>query len=274
MQIIPNRQAARVSSTPGATETQKRWCHAAIDRQLEHMSLLPTEASGSRQSYQDRLVEITAADTGIGISAQALPNLFQMFSQVQSTMDRSERGLGIGLALANGLIELHGGSIQAQSAGPGPGSEFAIRLACVAITEPGDLDVNDADEMMRIAPQRVLIADDNRDAAESLGMLLRMDGHEVIVTHDGPGALSAFGDFDPDIVILDIGMPGQNGYEVARQMRERIGDKPLKLIAVTGWGQDNDREKALQAGFDSHLTKPVDPESLTKLMQDDARSTR
>jgi PAS domain S-box-containing protein len=350
--LAPIRQAARVSNTPGATETEKRWCHAVIDRQVEHMSLLLddlldisrvtrgtlalriqptdlrsiisvavetarplidakshtlsveaandatrffadplrvaqvlsnlltnaakyTDAHGTIRlsaGYQDGRVEIRVADTGIGISAQALPNLFHMFSQIQSTMDRSEGGLGIGLALAKGLIELHGGSIEAHSAGPGHGSEFVIRVPCVALIESGGPDVNGADELMPIAPQRVLIADDNRDAAESLGMLLRMDGHEVIVTHDGPAALSAFRDFHPDIVILDIGMPGQNGYEVARLMRETTGDKPFKLIAVTGWGQDNDREKALNAGFDSHLTKPVDPERLTKLMQDDARS--
>jgi PAS domain S-box-containing protein len=351
--LAPIRQAARVSSAPGATETQKKWCHTVIERQVQHMSLLlddlldisrvtrgtlalriqPTDLSsiisvaietarplidarkhtlsvqtsneaarffadplrvaqvlsnlltnaakytnalGSIRlsaGYSDGVVEITVADTGIGISAQALPNLFRMFSQVQSTMDRSEGGLGIGLALAKGLIELHGGNIEAHSAGPGLGSEFAIRLPCVAVMEPGDPDPNDAQKVMKIAPQRVLIADDNRDAAESLGMLLRLDGHEVLVTHDGPGALSAFGEFDPDIVILDIGMPGQNGYEVARLMRDRIGGKPIKLIAVTGWGQDNDREKALNAGFDSHLTKPVDPERLTKLMQEDARPT-
>ena len=237
-----------------------------------------TDAHGSIRltaRYADQLLQIRVADNGIGISAQALPKLFQMFSQVQATMDRSEGGLGIGLALAKGLVDMHGGSIEAHSAGRGHGSEFIVCIPCPPLADCADSMAAGAAQP-QAPPHRVLIADDNRDAAESLGMLLRMEGHEVIVTHDGAGALSAFSEFAPDIVILDIGMPGQNGYEVARLMRKSIGEqpiKPIKLIAVTGWGQDSDKAEAMDAGFDGHLTKPVDPTRLTKLMQHGARLT-
>lgn len=217
--------------------------------------------------YDDENVEIVVADSGIGISASALPRVFNMFSQVHSTTDRSEGGLGIGLSLARGLIELHGGSIEASSAGLGCGSEFTVclprRIAAGKLQTP----VPRAAAPRPARPRRILIADDNRDSAETLAALLRMEGHEVTSVHDGPVALSAFAELRPDVALLDIGMPGLTGYEVARKMRQAGAKGSLTLIAITGWGQDIDKERAFAAGFDHHLTKPVDPQRLVELLK-------
>lgn len=217
-------------------------------------------------SYRSEEIVVIVSDTGIGISAESLPTLFAMFSQVHSTLDRSEGGLGIGLALSKGLVELHGGSIDVRSEGLGRGSQFSFRLPARAVEEAQVGECSDVQAPRGMSPRRVLIADDNRDSAESLGMLLRLDGHEVTLAHDGISALSAFREIHPNVVILDIGMPGHNGYEVARRIRDEQGDVPVRLIAVTGWGQEADKARALQAGFDSHLTKPIDPERLLRVM--------
>ena len=212
-------------------------------------------------------VVIRVTDSGIGISAAALPRVFNMFSQVHSNTDRSEGGLGIGLSLAKGLIELHGGTIEADSAGLGCGSEFTVRLPWR--TTPGKSQ-NTAPSVIPPQParqRRILIADDNRDSAETLAALLRMEGHEVTSVHDGPVALSVFSELKPDVALLDIGMPGLTGYEVARKMRQSGPKVPLTLIAITGWGQDIDKERAFAAGFDHHLTKPVDPQRLVELLK-------
>jgi CheY-like chemotaxis protein len=212
-------------------------------------------------------VVIRVADNGIGISAEALPRVFDMFAQVQSNRDRSEGGLGIGLALAKGLIELHSGVIEARSAGLGRGSEFTVRLPRRPVTEQPQPPSGTAPATHVTTPQRVLVADDNRDSGKTLAALLRIDGHEVMVVHDGPGALSAFEAFQPEVALLDIGMPGLNGYEVALRMRRSPSGAPLKLIAITGWGQESDKERAFAAGFDHHLTKPVDPQRLAELLR-------
>jgi CheY-like chemotaxis protein len=192
-----------------------------------------------------------------------------MFAQVSSTRDRSEGGLGIGLALAKGLVELHGGRIEAHSAGLGRGSEFTIRLPRKPATEVSRTDLAANETSRPLVSRRVLIADDNRDSAETLAQLLRMEGHEVTIVHDGPGALAVFADVRPDIVLLDIGMPGLSGYEVAQRMRVSAPKPAVKLIAITGWGQENDKVRAFAAGFDHHLTKPVDPQHLLDLIQSD-----
>ena len=179
-------------------------------------------------------VVIRVADSGIGISAAALPRVFNMFSQVHSTTDRSEGGLGIGLALAQGLIELHGGTIDASSAGLGCGSEFTVRLprrVGVHATKP--TSNTSLTRGARTLRRRILIADDNRDSAETLAALLRMEGHEVTSVHDGPVALSVFSDIKPEVVLLDIGMPGLTGYEVARKMRQSASGHATRLIAIT-----------------------------------------
>jgi len=212
-------------------------------------------------------VVIRVADSGIGISAAALPRVFNMFSQVHSTTDRSEGGLGIGLALAQGLIELHGGTIEANSAGLGCGSEFTVRMPRRVVVELVQNTSNASPITRATLSRRILIADDNRDSAETLAALLRMEGHEVTSVHDGPVALSVFGELKPDVALLDIGMPGLTGYEVARKMRQSAPRAPLTLIAITGWGQDIDKERAFAAGFDHHLTKPVDPQRLVELLK-------
>jgi signal transduction histidine kinase/CheY-like chemotaxis protein len=207
---------------------------------------------------------IRVSDDGIGIDAESLPGLFEMFSQVRSHRDLSDGGLGIGLALSRGLVELHGGRIAVRSDGPGKGSEFTIHLPTSprVAAEPGPVEVH----MNGARTRRVLVADDNEDAGESLAMLLRLDGHEVEVTNNGTDAVALYDRMRPDVAILDIGMPGLSGYEVARRIRDRSKGKEVVLIAVTGWGQESDKARASEAGFDHHFTKPVEPEALSALL--------
>jgi signal transduction histidine kinase len=209
-------------------------------------------------------VVIRVIDNGIGISPEALPNIFQMFSQVKSVQDRSDGGLGIGLALSRGLIALHSGRLEARSEGLGLGSEFSVHLpaSVQVMTEP---DTPPAPASVAARRRRILVADDNTDAGESLAMLLRLDGHEVELATNGTDALHLFERTRPDVAILDIGMPGLNGYEVAQRIRGN-GNKDVLLIAVTGWGQDADKARATEAGFNRHFTKPVEPTALTALL--------
>ncbi|MHB8720713.1 MAG: PAS domain S-box protein [Steroidobacteraceae bacterium] len=219
-----------------------------------------------RAHFNDQQVTVAVTDSGIGIPPDAIKSLFEMFSQVKSAQDRSEGGLGIGLALAKGLVELHGGNIEARSAGVGRGSQFIMRLPRRVQDIKSTLDPARG-RHVPAAPRRILVADDNRDAAESLAMLLQIDGHELRVEYDGPGAMAAFADFAPQVALLDIGMPGFNGYEVARLVRQREAGNAVVLIALTGWGQERDRERALAAGFDHHFTKPIDPERIHEILR-------
>ncbi len=203
-------------------------------------------------------------DDGIGIAPEALPRIFTMFSQVRSVQDRSDGGLGIGLALSRGLIELHGGRLEAHSAGLGQGSEFVVRMPASVHVQPAPSAPSVAGEAP-LRRRRVLVADDNVDAGESLAMLLRLDGHEVELATNGPQALEVFERTQPDIAILDIGMPGLNGYEVAMRIRQKAQNR-ITLIAVTGWGQEADKARAAASGFDHHFTKPVEPAALSALV--------
>ena len=212
-------------------------------------------------------VIIQVSDNGIGIVQEALPRIFQMFSQVKASQERSDGGLGIGLALAKGLVELHGGQIEARSAGMGRGSEFIVRLPGGAASAPRTAGSHAEPQAHAVVNRRVLIADDNQDSAESLAMLLRMEGHEVRVAHDGAEALAAVATFNPELALLDIGMPGLNGYEVAKKIRAATPSSAIILIAVTGWGQHSDKARARAAGFDHHFTKPVEPERLLELLR-------
>jgi CheY-like chemotaxis protein/nitrogen-specific signal transduction histidine kinase len=209
-------------------------------------------------------VVIRVIDNGVGISAQALPDIFQMFSQEKSVRDRSDGGLGIGLALSRGLVALHGGKIDAQSAGLGRGSEFSVQLPTCA-SDAADNSTAPAAQEESARTRRILVADDNLDAGESLAMLLRLDGHEVELATNGTEAVELFEKIKPDFAILDIGMPGLNGYEVARRIRSS-GHRDAILIAVTGWGQDADKARASDAGFNHHFTKPVEPAALSALI--------
>jgi signal transduction histidine kinase len=212
-------------------------------------------------------VLIRVSDTGIGIEAEALPRIFQMFSQLRPALERSEGGLGIGLALVKGLVSLHGGRVEVRSGGAGQGCEFRVRLP---LASAGRLEIAQATAAAEAGPsgypRRVLVVDDNMDAAESLAMLLTLDGHEVKTAFDADQAVAIAADFKPQLAILDIGLPRRNGYELAGDLRRLAGPSPPALIALTGWGQADDRARARDAGFDEHVTKPVDPEALRKLV--------
>ena len=184
------------------------------------------------------------------------------FGHEQSALNRSEGGLGIGLALAKGLVDLHGGSIHAHSAGVGRGSRFVVELPLVPSAAPS-LPAEPADEEATTTAGRlVVLADDNRDAVDALADLLRSEGHAVHTAHDGVQALELASQLRPDVMVLDIGMPGLNGYEVAARLRSQPWSAATLLVAATGWGQEEDRRKAMAAGFDLHLTKPFDPGQL------------
>jgi two-component system, sensor histidine kinase len=207
---------------------------------------------------------MSVKDTGIGLSPDAIAEVFEMFSQVDSAIDRSEGGLGIGLALVKGLAELHGGRVDAVSAGIGSGSEFTIRLPAATIkprASNSDLPVSVARDAPK-ARARVLVADDNVDAAQTLAMVLEFAGYEVHLAHSGTAALELGGVLRPDALILDIGMPGLTGYETARLIRQEAWGRNAVMIAVTGWGQEQDKDRAAEAGFDVHMTKPVDSSRL------------
>jgi signal transduction histidine kinase/ActR/RegA family two-component response regulator len=211
-------------------------------------------------------IQFSVSDNGIGIPAAALPTIFEMFSQVDSAIDRSEGGLGIGLALVQGLVALHGGTVEARSEGAGRGSTFTIRL-------PGSARPPSASEAARQIPARaprshgrVLIIDDNLDAATTLAMVLRTYGHVVTTAESGAKGLALGEQQQPDAVILDIGMPEMNGYEVAQRIRRSPWGRSVLLLALTGWGQKEDIERAHAAGFDSHMTKPADPEHIEALL--------
>lgn len=208
---------------------------------------------------------IEVADNGIGIAAEQVPGLFTMFSQMPAAIGRSEGGLGVGLALVKGLAELHGGTVDAQSDGPGRGSRFVIALPFQAGPE------SKAAKEDVVAPPfgrlRVLVADDNHDAADTLSMVLTMDGYEVQTVYGGRAAVSMAETFRPDVALLDIGMPEMDGYAAATAIRQQRGGVDAYLIAVTGWGQQEDKRRALEAGFTTHVTKPVDPNVLRELLR-------
>jgi len=190
-----------------------------------------------------------------------------MFTQVDRTLERSRGGLGIGLTLVRRIVQLHGGRIVARSEGPGRGSEFEITLP--AATMPADpATAAAAPGPAATSGKRIVVCDDNEDAAESLARMLRMVGHEVRLASNGAECLAVCESFRPAIVLLDIGMPRMNGYDAARAIRSRDWGRPVVLVAVTGWGQAEDRRRAIEAGFDHHLTKPADFDTLARLLHD------
>ena len=206
--------------------------------------------------YDDGHAVITVTDTGIGLPHQSLATIFDMFSQLTPALERSQGGLGIGLALVRGLVELHGGTIGAASDGIGAGSVFTVRLPADAHISPAALP--SAPCAVPVAQRRILVVDDNVDVTETMTMLLETVGHHTAYAHNGAEALAQAAAYQPHIVILDIGLPDQNGYEVARQLRRTAAGAAMFLVAATGWGQDADRERARDAGFNLHMTKPID----------------
>jgi CheY-like chemotaxis protein len=189
-----------------------------------------------------------------------------MFSQAAPALDRSQGGLGIGLSLVRGLVEMHGGTVVAQSDGPGKGSEFTVRLPLASPLPAHEPQRAEFTAKTPGASCKVLVADDNPDSAASLAGLLQMMGNEVRSAYDGQEAVEAAQSYQPDVVLLDIGMPRLNGYDAARLIREQPWGKPMILVALTGWGQEEDKRRSREAGFDAHMTKPVDPQSLVKFL--------
>ncbi|WP_310734691.1 hybrid sensor histidine kinase/response regulator [Azohydromonas caseinilytica] len=215
-------------------------------------------------SVEGHEVVMAVADNGIGIAAEHLARVFEMFSQLEPALERAHGGLGIGLALVRGLVTLHGGTISAASPGLGQGSVFTVRLPLLQ-DQPADVAAESATSGAG-SGRRVLVVDDNQDAAHTLALLLELSGHAVATAADGESALEVATRWRPEVVLLDIGLPGLNGYEVAQRLRQLPDGGRLLLVALTGWGNEQDRRAALQAGFDHHLTKPVDPEVLQGLL--------
>jgi PAS domain S-box-containing protein len=209
---------------------------------------------------------IRVRDNGIGIAPEHLQRLFDMFVQVDTAIERSRDGLGIGLTLVKRLVELHGGTVQVHSAGPGCGSEFTVRLTALpAAPAPRGIELRTPATVDSIA-RRVLVVDDSHDAAESLAMLLEFEGHEIYKAHDGADAIRTAERVRPDVVLMDIGLPVLNGYEACRRIRDHAWGGAIVMVAITGWGQEEDREQSHAAGFDLHLVKPVDHDELLRVV--------
>jgi CheY-like chemotaxis protein len=217
---------------------------------------------------------IRVQDNGIGIPPAMLSRIFDMFTQVDRSLERAQGGLGIGLTLVQRLVEMHGGTVSATSPGPGKGSEFTVRLpiAPEKAREKGPQQPRVAGEEP-VCQRRILVVDDNKDSTDSLAMLLRLKGNEVHTAYDGLEAVGAVAAFQPDVVLMDIGLPKLNGYDAARRIREQPRGPDAVLIALTGWGQDEDRRRSREAGFDYHMVKPVDPAELQNLLRSLDRST-
>lgn len=208
---------------------------------------------------------LTVQDSGVGLPADMIGRVFDMFAQINRSLERAQGGLGIGLALVRSLVTMHGGQVSAASPGPGQGSTFTIRLPLLA---PQAAPLSPAPEVVTqpARPLRVLVVDDNRDAADSLALLLSLDGHDVRVEHSGQGALDAAAAFQPQAVFCDLGMPGMDGHEVATQLRRDTRFSTTLLVAVTGWGTEDDKRRSRAAGFDAHLTKPASEDALAALL--------
>ena len=346
--LAPIRNALQIARSPGASETQRRWSHDVIDRQVRNMALLledlldvsritrgtlqlrsaPVELAGIVEtaietarplvdSRRHRLLvslprepvriladplrlaqavanlltnaakysepdgeirldacveggelRITVADNGIGLEPHMLTRIFDMFAQGTSARDRVDGGLGIGLGLVKGLVGLHGGIVDAASDGKGQGSRFTIRLPLSRLLVPAAASETAVVASVEAVPgRRVLVVDDNRDIAESLGLLLGLEGHETRVAYDGQEAVTIADEFEPEVIVLDIGMPHLDGHATASELRKRRWAEKAIFVAVTGWGQPDDRRRSLAAGFDHHLVKPVDPAELRGLLR-------
>jgi len=214
---------------------------------------------------EDCIVRVT--DNGLGIPPDLLERVFDLFAQGERTLDRSEGGLGIGLTLAKRIVILHGGMIRGESEGVGKGSTFTVVLPRLRLDMKPDVPLASTALPPSARRRSILVVDDNVDAASSIAMFLRMLGHDVDIENDGPSALDRIAAAPPEIVFLDIGLPGLDGYEVARRVRERPEGQGIRLYAMTGYGQESDKKRALASGFDAHLVKPVPPAELLQLIE-------
>ena len=262
------RLIVEMSRMPLYIEADAARIMQAVDNIMVNASLYSDDGGSIAlkvEQEQDQAV-IRIRDDGIGIPPDQLEKIFERFVQLEPSMERAASGLGIGLTLAKTLIELHGGSVAAASEGVGKGSEFTIRLrlAPKPVLVPRAVDA-DADVPHQIA-RRILVADDNADAAESLALILRLRGHQVRTADHGQAAIEVAAEFRPEVVILDLGMPKINGYDAARHIRWEQWGKNVLLIALSGWGQPDDRQRSVEAGFDHHLTKPADLQELATII--------
>ncbi len=215
---------------------------------------------------EDDCVTVRMRDSGVGIPPEMLPRIFEMFMQVDQSLERAQGGLGIGLKVVKRLVEMHGGSIEAHSEGPNRGSEFVVRLPVALDLKATPPAAAGGGHAAPRSHRRILVVDDNRDSADSLTTMLNIMGNEVRTAHDGQEAVDLAATFDPEVVLMDIGLPMLNGFDAARRMRDQPGGKGMVIVALTGWGQEEDRRRSQEAGFDHHFVKPVDPFALEKLL--------
>ncbi|HEY6820564.1 MAG TPA: ATP-binding protein [Burkholderiales bacterium] len=213
-------------------------------------------------------IVVSVKDNGVGIPEEMLTQVFDMFMQVEQTLERSQGGLGIGLTLVKRLVDLHGGSVEARSAGANRGTEMIVRLPAAASSSQRPQTARPRVAAYPARPRRILVADDNRDAADSLANMLKLAGHDTRIVYDGKDALSVAESFQPEVALIDIGMPRLNGYDVARALRAGALGRRMLLVALTGWGQPEDKRRSDAAGFDWHLVKPADPALLHRLLED------
>ena len=211
---------------------------------------------------EGKFAVLSISDNGMGITADLLPRVFDLFVQGDRTLDRAHGGLGIGLSIVKRVLQLHGGAVKVSSAGQARGTTFEMRLPLCTDTALGTAQTT----LLKPPPRRILIVDDNEDAADSLGIVLGLDGHQVICAYTGEQALEQAQSFKPEIVLLDIGLPGADGYEVARRIRALADLQSVRLVAVTGYGQDADKARARAAGFADHLVKPVEFPALERIL--------
>jgi CheY-like chemotaxis protein/two-component sensor histidine kinase len=205
-------------------------------------------------------------DNGVGISVDMLPRVFELFTQIDQSLEKSQGGLGIGLSLVKGLVEMHGGTVEARSDGHGAGSEFVVRVPVVLSRKGERRAAGGTKPEKSNARRRILVVDDNRDSADSLALMLRLKGNATQTAYDGLEAVEAAAAFRPDLVLLDIGMPKLNGYDAARRLRDQPWGRNIMLVALTGWGQEEDRRKSREAGFDLHMAKPIEAAALDELL--------
>jgi CheY-like chemotaxis protein/two-component sensor histidine kinase len=267
--VVSDQQARAASGSQIVLEGAEAWVDADPVRLAQMIENLVENALkyGGRSvrvtiESDDTAVHVRVEDDGQGIAPELLPRLFQPFVQGEQTLDRAQGGLGLGLALVDRLAALHGGSLSAQSEGLGKGATFALRLPAAAPGAPAASEVAPAP----LRQQRFLVVEDDADARERLEQLLLLEGHEVMAAASGAEALASAGGWAPNAALLDIGLPGMDGYELARRLRTLPGGGALILVAVTGYGQREDRGKALAAGFDAHVTKPYTYQELMRAL--------